>query len=294
MNTRLAYGCKMTILGLLILCGSMTFQIPTPGAGDGGVYFVNLKMKLIADGFSREVVENLYNRPKVKFDAKGVSNFFTYRESRLNYGQFLSHRSLRNAGKYIDRHEEHLILAEKRYGVDRYVITAIILVETKLGTYLGNRSIFNTLSTMASLSDAGVRQKLWDQIPKKRRISPEKFETKADVKSRWAYTELKAFLTHAAREKIDPLSINGSFAGAMGIAQFMPSNVLAHARDGNGDGRVDLFDHADAIFSIANYLKNFGWHPAIEREKSYNVLLRYNYSKYYVNTILSVAERLRG
>jgi len=293
MKIRLAYGVKITILGFLILCESLVGQ-GSAFAEESGNYFETLKMNLIADGFSREVVEDLYNRPQVKFDTKGISSFFTYRESRLNYGQFLSDSSIRKAGRYIENHKDALLLAEKRYGVDRYVITAIILVETKLGTYLGSRSILNTLSTMASLSDTEIRKIFWDRIPKKRRITREKFEAKADAKSRWAYNELKAFLKYVSGAKIDPFSINGSFAGALGIAQFMPSNILAYARDGNGDGRVDLFEHADAIFSIANYLKNFGWRPGLTRKKAYGVLLHYNYSKYYANTILNVAEKLRG
>ena len=56
--------------------------------------------------------------------------------------------------------------------------------------------------------------------------------------------------------------------------------------------KVDLFDHTDAIYSIANYLKHHGWRPGISRDKAYKVILRYNYSKYYANTILKISERL--
>jgi membrane-bound lytic murein transglycosylase B len=93
---------------------------------------------------------------------------------------------------------------------------------------------------------------------------------------------------------MDPVSIKGSYAGAMGIAQFMPSNILAYGEDGNGDSRIDLFEDADAIFSIASYLKNYGWKPGIDREKAYKVVYHYNHSKYYVNTILEIRELLEG
>ena len=285
------YPNIVTILGLIMLWSLMAVSSGVAAEG-GNRYFQTLQKKLIADGFDLHTIENLYRRPQVQFDARGISAFFTYRESRLNYGQFTSLRSIRKAKKYVKNHENDLLHAEKLYGVDRYVITAIILVETKLGTYLGDRSILNTLSTMASLSDPAVREMFWERIPKSRRITREKFEAKAKAKSQWAYRELKAFLRHVADEKIDPCSVIGSFAGAMGIAQFMPSNVLTFARDGNGDGRIDLFDHADAIASIANYLKHFGWRPGIERKKAYGILLHYNYSKYYVNTLLTIAEQL--
>ena len=93
---------------------------------------------------------------------------------------------------------------------------------------------------------------------------------------------------------MDPLAATGSYAGAVGICQFMPSNILAYGQDGNGDGRIDLFDHADAIASIARYLKNYGWRPGIEKEAAYKAVWSYNRSSYYVNTVLKVAELLKG
>ncbi|MCP4721788.1 MAG: transglycosylase SLT domain-containing protein, partial [Desulfobacteraceae bacterium] len=88
-------------------------------------------------------------------------------------------------------------------------------------------------------------------------------------------------------------SIKGSYAGAMGIPQFMPSNALTLAKDGNNDGRVDLFNHADAISSVANYLKHHGWKPGIPRQRQHEVLFRYNHSNYYVDTLLKVSDKLK-
>jgi membrane-bound lytic murein transglycosylase B len=262
--------------------------------GENILDFGILQKRLVADGFDPDMIRELYARPQVRFDTKGISTFFTYRESKLNYGQFKDSHNIRKAKKYIETHEASLARAEDRYGVDRYVITAIILVETRLGTYTGERSIFNTLSTMAALDDPAVRESFWNQIPKSNRFSKEKYNKKAATKSKWAYGELKAFLKHTEIERLDPNTVNGSFAGAMGIAQFMPSNILMLAEDGNGDGRIDLFDHEDAIASVANYLKHHGWRPGLDREKAYRVILRYNYSKYYANTILDVASLLKG
>ncbi|MBW2644506.1 MAG: lytic murein transglycosylase [Deltaproteobacteria bacterium] len=116
----------------------------------------------------------------------------------------------------------------------------------------------------------------------------------AQRKSKWAYNELKAFLTYTTREKIDPVRIYGSYAGAMGIAQFMPSNILAFAKDGNNDGHVNLFNHADAIISIANYLKHYGWYNGINKKGMYKAIYHYNHSRQYVDTVLEVAERLKS
>jgi len=269
-----------------------------PGTGTAAAqstgYFTPLTHRLIADGFDARKINELYERPEVRFEIRGISTFFTYSESKLNYDQFLGWRSIRKAENYLKTHQDSLSAAENRYGVDRHVITAIILVETKLGTYLGNRMILNTLSTMASLSDPEAREQFWNQIDTSRRFKRARFDAKADAKSKWAYSELKAFLKYSATQKLDPVEVVGSFAGAMGIAQFMPSNALKLARDGNRDGHVDLFNHADAIASVANYLKHHGWKPDTPRKDAYHILLRYNYSKYYVKTILAIAQKLKG
>jgi membrane-bound lytic murein transglycosylase B len=167
-------------------------------------------------------------------------------------------------------------------------------VETKFGRFVGSRSIINTLSTMASLTEAEPREYLWTQLPKERRFERNRYDQKADQKSQWAYKELKAFLTYTQQHQIDPVSIKGSYAGALGIAQFMPSNILAYGEDGNGDGRIDLFEDADAIHSIAGYLKHYGWKPGIDRKGAYKVVYHYNHSKYYVNAVLKITQLLEG
>jgi len=112
-------------------------------------------------------------------------------------------------------------------------------------------------------------------------------------KSGWAYRELKALLRYTERERIDVLEITGSYAGAMGIPQFMPSNISRYATDGNMDGRIDLFEHADAIASIASFLKGCGWYRGIDNKKAKKVIRQYNPSSYYIDTILQVAEMLK-
>jgi membrane-bound lytic murein transglycosylase B len=218
-----------------------------------------------------------------------------HNEAKLNYKQFTRDRNLSLAKSYMKEHQEALALAEKTYAVDKEVITAIILVETKLGTFVGKKSVINTLATLSAMRDEAPRQAIWDNLPDDdRRMSRKKFEKKADQKASWAYRELKAFLTYTEKAGMDPTTIKGSYAGAMGISQFMPSNIEPYGRDGNADGQVDLFVHADAISSVASYLKHYGWKPGLSREQAFKVVYHYNHSKYYVNTILDVADKLKG
>lgn len=257
-------------------------------------YFETLQESLIKDGFDKNTIIRLYSNPKVYFEVKGASLFLFHREAELNYDQFTLPRNIQKSRKYMAKHKPDLLRAEKKYGVNKEIITAIILIETRLGTRLGGPSVLNMLSTVASLSDPDVRNIFWGKVSKSNKLTKKKFEKWVGRKSKWAYNELKAFLTYTTREKIDPVRIYGSYAGAMGIPQFMPSNILAFAKDGNNDGRVDLFNHADAIMSVATYLKHYGWHSGIKRKGAHNVIYHYNQSRPYVDAVLEVATLLKS
>lgn len=257
-------------------------------------YFGSVKKKLIEDGFHPESIETLYNRPEVYFEADGATLLFTYSEAKVNYDQFANDWSLGKARDYMQKFQADLDKTEQVYGVESRIITAILLVETGLGSSLGNRSALNSLSTLAALMDPEVRKMFWDRIPDDKRMTRVKFDKKADQKSSWAYKELKAFLTYTQREGFDPLAIPGSFAGAVGLAQFMPSNILAYGQDGNNDGIIDLLEPADSMASIAYFLKQHGWRPGISRRKAEEVIHHYNHSEYYVATILKIAALLKS
>ena len=194
----------------------------------------------------------------------------------------------------MKRHKGALERTERTYGVDKEIITAIILVETRFGALVGGPLVLNTLSTTAALADAHVREMFWRKISKSIRLTRKQFDRWVKRKSDWAYDELKAFLQYTAGEHMDPADISGSYSGAMGIAQFMPSNILLFAKDGDNDGSTNLFDHADAISSIGNYLKHYGWYPGIKGKKAYHVIYHYNHSRQYVDTILKVSAILKS
>jgi membrane-bound lytic murein transglycosylase B len=280
---------------LVIFCALLLLPAWLPAAEtQNNHYFGSLKKKLIEDGFHSEGIETLYNRPEVYFEADGATLLFTYSEAKLDYDQFANDWSIRKAKAYMQTHQQHLQKTETTYGVDRCVITAILLVETALGSSVGTRSTLNSLSTLASLMDPNVRELFWEMIPDDKRISKSTFEKMADRRSQWAYKELKAFLRYADREGFDPVVIPGSFAGALGLAQFMPSNILAYGQDGNDDGVIDLFEPADSMASIAFFLKSHGWRPEISSKKAAEVIYHYNHSEYYVATILKIAALLKS
>jgi len=289
-----AFGLPALCCLLLSLLPTLLSVAPPCFAGADSAYFKSLQRRLTRDGFDGTWIRKIYADPRIDFDMRGVSLYFVHSEGSLNYDQFKEPAAIHNARRYMATHKVPLTAAERIHGVDREVVAAIALVETRLGTYVGKRSVLNTLSTMAALSDSRVREALWRHVSGATHLGRASFDRKAHRKSNWAYGELTAFLRYVRTENFNPLSIKGSYAGAMGISQFIPSNIVPLGRDGNGDGRVDLFNHADAIMSIANYLRHNGWYPGIPADRAYDVVYSYNHSSYYVDAILDIYRILKA
>lgn len=194
---------------------------------------------------------------------------------------------------FIARHETAFVRAEQRYLVPRSIAAALLFVETRLGRSLGKHNVLHTLASMAAARDPG---QLGDWLEKLDRP-----EARLDwigetmlKRSDWAYRELVAFLTYVRTNNIDPLTVPGSVYGAMGICQFMPSNISLFAVDGNDNGLIDLFEVDDAVASLSNYLIQNGWKPNADRETQFTALKRYNRLNIYANTILCLADLVRG
>jgi membrane-bound lytic murein transglycosylase B len=103
--------------------------------------------------------------------------------------------------------------------------------------------------------------------------------------------ELRALFQIGERERINILQIKGSSAGAFGWPQFMPLAYLRFGVDGNRDGRISLFDPADAIFSVARYLSHNGWRNNASRREHLDVIWTYNKSTPYGETVLGLANK---
>ena len=142
--------------------------------------------------------------------------------------------------RFWREHAASLARAESEYGVPAEVIVGILGVETLYGQQMGHYRVIDALATLAFDFPAS---------------HPRAAERQAYFRS-----ELEQFLSQAYRAGTDPLSLRGSYAGAMGMPQFMPSSWNRYAVDFDGDGRIDLFNSADdAIGSVANYFKSYGW-----------------------------------
>jgi len=170
----------------------------------------------------RQDIIDLITRP-----AEKVKPWYEYKQI------FLTSRRIDEGVVFWKENAGALEYAREVYGVDPQIIVAIIGVETFYGRIMGKHRVIDALTTLA-----------FDYPPR------EKFFR----------SELKHFLILCHEQGIDPLSLNGSYAGAMGYGQFMPSSYRNYAVNFDGEDTIDIWENkVDAIGSAANYFKEHGW-----------------------------------
>ncbi len=208
--------------------------------------YLNLQLfieKMVSQhGFDRAYLQGLFSQAKRK---DWTLNYFAKIDKSLKKqprqgswtryrAKFLDERRIKDGAEFAQRYQSALLRATRVYGVPEEYIIGIIAVETNFGKNLGSHRIIDALTTLGF-----------------------------DYARRGAFfrDELEEFLLMARSEGIDPARPKGSFAGAMGLGQFMPSSFRKWAVDFNGDGHRDLWNPEDAIGSIANYFAQHGWQP---------------------------------
>jgi len=263
-------------------------------AKDVNPVFENLLTRLQMDGVEEKYLHTLFTHPELELMYKVVALSLIRKEANLNYAQFLTKDSVSKAVSYLKTHDTTLKKAENHFGVSAPVVVAILSVETAFGKYIGYFNTVNILVTQSLSLEAEIYQQIVKQIPVKEKstLTPNQIKTKLKKKSARAYRELKALLIYAKDQNIDPFIVKGSTEGAIGLPQFLPSNIKKYGSDGNEDNKINLFQHDDAIASIASYLKAHKWREDNNYTKKKKIILKYNNSIYYANTVLELAEKL--
>lgn len=197
--------------------------------------FINELVK--KEAFSKKDLLKLFSKVKIQKDSLSFyttpfkGDYKSYNWDRYSKN-FLSKKKISNGVLFYKRNKKSLEKAYKIYGVNPEFIVSIIGIESNYGSFTGKHNVFDTLTTLAFMKNR--RNKFFKK-------------------------ELKAYLIMTKKQKHNPKSINGSFAGAIGLGQFMPSNFEKIAIDFDKNSQVDLNTEIDAIGSVANYLKISGW-----------------------------------
>ena len=228
-------------IALLMIAASGTFASQTPGSGPG-----NYGKRADVQEFIMEMVE------RHGFVARELRTLFSkvhYRQAivramtpppeapvrswQVYRGLFVNRERIEAGIGFRKRHGEALARAAQEFGVPAEIIVAILGVETVYGRNTGTHRVIDALATLAF------------DFPSR---------------SEFFRAELVHFLLYARENGIDVFAARGSYAGALGIPQFMPGSYRRYALDYDGDGRSDLNSSpADAIGSVANFLRSHGW-----------------------------------
>lgn len=256
--------------------------------------FFGVRKLLEAEGYPSTPLETVFSGIGTPIYSN-VALSMKIRESALNYQAFLQPAVLAQAEDFWNAHEKALRRAGALYGVDPSVIVAVLLVETRLGQNTGSHPVAATLATFALMLDPVERDRVWRMLSEsdRARWTRSRFDAKMEQRASWALKELRALLTLVEKGYTDAAQWRGSYMAAVGWPQFLPSSLLHYGADGDGDGIVDLYCPADAFASIARYLKLNGWENDAPWEQQEKVILRYNNSRPYAETILEAARRLR-
>ena len=149
--------------------------------------------------------------------------------------QFVNERRIAGGLAFWQANRRHLERAEREYGIPAAIIVAIVGIETNYGRNMGRYRVIDALATLA-----------FEYAPR----------------AQFFRSELEQYLLLARESDLDIFAVRGSYAGAIGLPQFMPRSVRRYGVDFDGDGAVDLRrSSADAVGSVANFLKSHGWQP---------------------------------
>jgi membrane-bound lytic murein transglycosylase B len=230
-------------IAVVALLGALPACTTTMSAPESGGYASNPQVQVFINemvarhGFSKQELEKVFSQAErndsileaMSRPAEKKLAWYEYRKI------FLTQSRIDGGVAFWNQNADALSRAEKAYGVDAQIIVAIIGVETRYGGNTGKYRVLDALTTLA-----------FDYPPR----------------SKFFRGELEQYLLLARADHIDLLSTRGSYAGAMGYGQFMPSSYQHYAVDFDQDGKRDLWDSPlDIVGSVANYLHEHGWNP---------------------------------
>jgi len=242
---------KLLIISLFIIFSSSTLI-----ADDFNDWKIKFKKRAINEGISKSTVNNLIDNSKFLPDVIKYDRYQPefYEDTKTYISKRTSSKKVK-LGKIILNKENNIInKVSSEYKVDKNLLLALMGIETNFGNYLGKMDIVSSLATLS-----------YDQR-----------------RSEFFTKELITLLKLVDAKIIDPSTLFGSWAGAFGNFQFMPSTIKNHAIDYNKDGSIDLKNIEDSFASAANYLSNLGWND--NTPCFYRINLNENIPDKYLNT----------
>lgn len=286
---------RILVYLVIIVIGILVWSQPSRAADEPERRFV--AEALIAEGVDTSQAWRIMQDPRISVRPDiVVKNLFHSKPKGSKQKpdvMEVTPRQIERGRVFMKENADGLSSVEKSFGTSPRIITAILMIESKLGTYPMPYGAANAYANLAFLLDPiyleDVQKRYADTYPQ---LYEEAIIARMKRKAKWAVVELSYLIYIANHLNIDPLGMSGSFAGALGPAQFIPSSFWIFGMDGDGDGIANPFNMVDANLSMGNYLRKYGWREDAPPEQKRRALWYYNHSDVYVNTVMMIYEKL--
>ena len=284
-----------TFLIVFLFCGLCSFDAFAQGPKSDWSY---VEKKLSKAGFQRAYIKALKKNYEPKhFETVVKLNLLLFLVKANYHKVQVTAEGEKNVASFLAKNEKAFTQAEKEFGVPRHVIASLLWIETRHGQ---NQGMFHVASAYIHLLQSErqvvkdfLQQKATDytkHVSKKQRAEIVK---RTKTKAEWALKELRSLQALYKKNSKLALKLRGSFSGAFGLPQFLPSSYEMYAKSCKPGKVADLYVAADAICSVGSYLKKHGW-----REKSSKThlaaLMKYNNSRDYAEAILKLADKTKN
>ena len=243
---------------------------------DKDTVYVQIKLSAIEYGLPKYFLEQTFIHENIQIHEEIPKRFAKPYEEKtwVEYKKlFVTASRIKKGTVFYNNHRENLLNVASHYGVDPYLILSIIGVESNYGSHHKEFTVFNSLYTQIAV------------MPKR---------------ARWAKKEMVEFLIYCFQDSVQPHSVYGSYAGAFGYGQFIPSSFNNFAVDFDKDGVRQAYSWPDVMASIANYLVANGYpgkqdsdEGSDKDKKIYKAVFAYNHADNYVKAVLALRDELK-
>ena len=233
--------------------------------------YEEIKLKAMEKGIPASFLKDTFSNESIMIHSVIPKRFARPYEKKTweEYKKlFVTQTRINNGAVFYKKKRKVLEKVTNHYGVDSFLILSIIGVESNYGSHHKEFTVFNSLYTQIAV------------MPKR---------------ARWAKTEMVEFLSYCYKDSVPPHSVFGSYAGAFGFGQFIPSSFNNFAVDFDEDGVRQAYTWPDVMASIANYLLKNGYpkNSYPNREEVYKSVYAYNHADNYVKAVLALRDELK-
>lgn len=275
---------------LTLFISLSSFAVPKKPVGPDWAY---VEKRLSKGKFSKDFLKAVRDsyEPADFFEVLDL-NLLLYLRKSDAHGPQVTEDAVKEVQKFLNENSRAMYASEKKYKVPAHTIASLLWIESRFG---GNAGRFHVLSVYLHLIQAErpevVRQlqanavKFTDKVTKK--IERE-IRLRTKKKAAWAFDEIKALARMYDRNSKMVAGLRGSFSGAFGMPQFLPSSYVRWSKPASPGVAPDLYSADDAIHSVAHYLKGHGWRKSKDPVKT---LMKYNNSEDYAKAILNLSNK---